>query len=75
MKDLLDMISCEPNTDMTCVCLEKLPLAYAYVPYQQMNKTYAAVEALNRGTVFPELDKPYSVYGKEFKHKGGVHSL
>lgn len=76
LKDLLDMLSCKQEMDTECVCLEKLPLAYAYVPYQKMMKnTYAMGESLNRGTAFPELDKPYSVYGKEFKKNGGVREL
>ncbi len=31
----------------------------AYVPYQNMNHTYLPEEALDRGTLFPELDKPF----------------
>jgi hypothetical protein len=45
--------------------MEDLPLAYSYVPYQYMNKTYSSGKALSRGTAFPELDKPFGVYGTE----------
>ena len=36
-----------------------LELARAYVPYQQYSKNYSPEEALNKGTYFPELWKPY----------------
>ena len=76
LKDLLDMISYKPDAENNCLCLENLPLAYAYVPYQKAVKnTYTAAEALSRGTAFSELDKPYSVYGKEFKKGEGECKL
>jgi len=36
-----------------------MELARAYVPYQQYSKNYSLSEALNKGTFFPELWKPY----------------
>jgi len=36
---------------------------YAYVPVQKFGKTYSPEEGLERGTIFPELDLPISVYG------------
>lgn len=39
---------------------EKTPLAMAYVPFQQWGETYGDDEALSRGTLFPELDLPFS---------------
>ena len=33
---------------------EKYPLAMAYVPWQHLEKGYQA------GTIFPELDKPFT---------------
>lgn len=45
-------------------------LAYAYVPYQMSGGTlYSEEVALQRGTIFPALDKPYDVYGKDFYRK------
>lgn len=44
--------------------LDDLPLAMSYVPFQRWGKTYPLGEALNRGTIFPELDLPF---------KGGMH--
>ena len=39
-------------------------VGYAYVPVQRMTETYAPTEALERGTLFPELDLPLGVYEK-----------
>ncbi|MBQ6250218.1 MAG: spore coat associated protein CotJA [Ruminococcus sp.] len=39
------------------------PLAMAYVPFQQWGETYGDDEALSRGTLFPELDLPFSKGG------------
>ena len=38
----------------------KTPLAMAYVPFQQWGETYGDDEALSKGTLFPELDLPFS---------------
>lgn len=46
-------------------------VAYAYVPYQEMDKVYGEEKALKQGTLFPELDLPLGVYGKK-KSKGGT---
>ena len=46
-------------------CLDSLPLAYAYVPWQRWRMLYPHEEALHRGTLFEELDKPLGVYGNE----------
>ena len=34
-------------------------VAMAYVPFQHMSNVYASDEAFDRGTLFPELDKPF----------------
>ena len=75
LKDLLDakMISCEKPE--ICNSIDNLPLAYAYVPYQQYETPYSAVEGLKYGTVFPSLNKPMRVYGNEFFHKEGVKNI
>ena len=36
-------------------------LARAYVPFQIMNQVYSPSEALEKGTLFPELYMPYKV--------------
>lgn len=45
----------------------KLKLARAYVPFQVMGKVYCPEEALDKGTLFPELYRPYKpeVYKKK----------
>ncbi|MBD5448694.1 MAG: spore coat associated protein CotJA [Lachnospiraceae bacterium] len=40
---------------------DKFPLAMAYVPWQRFNGIYDNLdEALDTGTIFPELDKPFT---------------
>ena len=39
--------------------LGRLPLAMAYVPFQQWGNIYEPYRALQRGTIFPELDLPF----------------
>ena len=34
-------------------------LAQAYVPFQYLGRMYPPMTGLKKGTVFPELDKPY----------------
>lgn len=38
---------------------ENMPLAMAYIPFQSWEKPYDTAVALNRGTIFPALDKPF----------------
>ena len=47
-------------------CMKDLPLAYAYVPIQKWRMIYSTDDALGRGTMFEELDKPMEVYGNEW---------
>lgn len=39
--------------------LSGLPLAMAYVPWQTFGNTYEPCKALQLGTIFPELCKPF----------------
>ena len=75
MKDLLD-IEFVPrmSSDITDKC-NALPLAYSYVPYQVYEIPYSKEKAFYSGTVFPGLNKPYGVYGKEFSTKVGAKEL
>ena len=43
--------------------LNGLPVAMAYVPWQEWRNLYAAEKALHRGTIFEDLDKPFSGKG------------
>ena len=43
--------------------LGQFPIAMAYVPWQEWCNIYPAERALCRGTIFEELDKPFSGKG------------
>lgn len=38
---------------------KEFELATAYVPYQVMSKIYEPMKGLMKGTIFPELYRPY----------------
>lgn len=38
-------------------------VGYAYVPVQEFCETYPPEQGMERGTIFPDLDLPISVYG------------
>lgn len=40
-------------------CVDNLPLAMVYCPMQEFNTTYELGKALQMGTIFPELCKPF----------------
>ncbi len=40
-------------------CIDSMPLAMAYVPIQSFGVVYEPEKALVRGTIFPDLDKPF----------------
>ena len=42
---------------------ERFPLAMAYVPWQQFRNLYDLDRALQVGTIFAELDKPFTGKG------------
>ncbi|MGI6574408.1 MAG: spore coat associated protein CotJA [bacterium] len=37
----------------------KMELARAYVPFQQYTRLFEPLEGLEKGTIFPELFRPY----------------
>lgn len=47
-------------------------LARAYIPFQIMDKVYSPREALKKGTLFPELYRPYVM--KDEKDMGGRYN-
>lgn len=53
----------QPYTPQPCIpqeeVIDNVRLAAAYVPWQCMCNIFCPVEALMRGTVFPELFSPY----------------
>ena len=52
------------QNSLRCSCmrdpLRGLGLAIAYVPWQYCDQTYELEKALQWGTIFPELNKPFS---------------
>lgn len=63
------------NVDTDCNCrpkpsspvkrdpLQGMPLAMAYVPWQDWKNVYCQEKALQRGTIFEELDLPFEGRG------------
>ena len=53
-----DMYTCTENivTEQNC---DDMVLAMAYVPVQQFNTLFEIEEGFARGTIYPELDKPF----------------
>ena len=75
MKDLLDIEFIPRMSSYDCDRCNDLPLAYSYVPYQQYEVPYSKDKSLAVGTVFPGLNKPLGVYGKEFSDKAGAKEI
>lgn len=48
-----------PSQDALPALPENPVVAMAYVPFQTDNSVYDAAKALQRGTAFPVLDKPF----------------
>lgn len=53
---------CEDDCSRGRDMLYGVPLAMGYVPWQNFECTYEPAQALQAGTIFPELDKPF--YGR-----------
>lgn len=60
------------QTQMCPVCVDKkaeedevngMTIAMAYVPWQEWRNLYTCEQAIQRGTVFAELDKPFMGMG------------
>ena len=49
----------EPNLIQTDECSSQVP-GMAYVPWQEFTKVYDPKRALMAGTIFPELDMPFT---------------
>ncbi len=54
-------------SEASCGCV-----GYAFVPIQNMGCTYEPCKALERGSLFPELDLTMEEYGKVCKSEGGI---
>ncbi len=61
------------NTGSSCGCAVQrpmqpdMPIAMAYVPMQRWNQVYDMSRGLTRGTIFPELQKPFCGRGGAWK--------
>ena len=53
---------CEDDYSRGRDMLYGVPLTMGYVPWQNFECTYEPAQALQAGTIFPELDKPF--YGR-----------
>lgn len=69
---LVDPLAAEPPHTGNCMdmdqgamaaCIDSLPLTMAYMAMQRLNTVYEPEEGLIRGTIFPELDKPWKPGG------------
>jgi len=45
--------------ESVCDAVDVCPLAMAYVPWQRWTTTYEPAVGHHRGTIFPDLDKPW----------------
>lgn len=53
-------INAQTENSFDAMYLGRLPLAMAYVPFQRWGPCiYEPYRALQRGTIFPELDLPF----------------
>ncbi len=59
MLDLLKESGASPVGACSASVVDCLPLAMVYAPMQKWRGAYAPDEALSRGTMFSELDKPF----------------
>ncbi len=53
---------CNIGCGFDSACIGSMPIAYAYVPIQKFRMLYKTDKALERGTLFEELDLPLEVY-------------
>jgi len=50
------------NCPNTCAgALEQYAVGMGYIPWQQWQQTYPLDQALYKGTIFPDLDLPFTM--------------
>ncbi len=59
MRDMMDAGEKTAGRGFDPSVVDALPLAMVYAPRQKWRDAYAPDEALSRGTMFAELDKPF----------------
>lgn len=66
----------EMNYSPNCIpqeaVIRNVRLAAAYVPYQKLCTIFSPIEALSKGTVFPELYSPYEGKDKKTRPFGNI---
>ncbi|MED9996325.1 MAG: spore coat associated protein CotJA [Paludibacteraceae bacterium] len=67
MTDKDQSFDIECVTELLCGKKDDWVLAMAYVPWQEWRDLYAEELALQKGTLFAELDKPF-LGGKQVHH-------
>lgn len=50
---------CDSREGESCLREPEFAVAMAYVPWQYFKETYELDKALEIGTIFPELDRPF----------------
>lgn len=59
MNNTFQSAACETPATEGAAPIENAVLAMAYVPMQVLGTVYAEEDALDQGTLFPDLDKPF----------------
>ena len=57
----MEMVPSQPSQNMDEENIDNFPLAMAYIPWQRWQQVYSVDQAMSRGTIFPDLDKPFSM--------------
>lgn len=52
----------EKSTKEDLDCMHNFPVAMAYVVWQKWQKPYDLEKAFNKGTIFPDLNLPFTAY-------------
>ena len=65
----IDLPSCE--CEMKSLGLKNYPLAMVYSPMQEFDKLYELDKGFNAGTIFSELDLPFSGRSLKYKENSG----
>ena len=61
----------DPDDGPDLCCPPWMQLTEAYVPYQPLRpRKVAPKEALKKGTLFPDLYRPYRMYGDPWRTSG-----
>ena len=61
----MENVVTKPQECGSCGCV-----GYAFVPPQRLDSVFTPAEALQRGTLFPELELTIAEYGKVCKQGG-----